>query len=214
MTNPFSKLAELQARARALKPGVSSVPTLNGASTSSLAFALARVAAAEANLESARVTARAAARQEGVKIVGLFEGSQFVWRATAERWRDEGIERGREETTAAYKMLLAPPSGEFAELAAAVRRAIAAGGFKDYLGGKKKGEAPADAAADLDPDALAEAEAAAKVEAEAKILAAKILAAGERARSDGSNERPAPTGRAKRILDVARAAHRRQGDDE
>jgi hypothetical protein len=206
MTNPFSKLAELQARARALKPGVSSVPTVNGESTSSLAFALARVAAAEANLESARVTARAAARQEGVKIVGLFEGSQFVWRATAERWRDDGIERGREETTAAYRILLAPPSGEFAELAAAVRRAIAAGGFKDYLGGKKKGEAPADA---VDPDA-AEAEEQARIVAGAKDRAAQILAAA-RLRDAGGRPLPEPPAgsRAARILAASKAAHRK-----
>jgi hypothetical protein len=211
MANPFSKLAELQARARAIKSGASSVPTVNGESTSSLALGLARCAAAEANLESARVTARAAARREGVKISGLFSESQFVMRGTAERWTDEaraeGHEQGAKEITAAYKMMLAPPSGVFAALAVAVRKAIAAGGFKDILG-RDKGGAPG--AAD-DPDAAEVAEQA-RIMAEAKILAEKILAAGERARSDGSNERPEPTGKAKRILDTAAKAHRR-GDD-
>jgi len=60
-----------------------------------------------------------------------------------------------------------------------------------------------------DAEANAEAEAAAR----AKATAEAILAAGARARSTGENERPPPTGRAKQILDAAKKAHRRIGDD-
>jgi hypothetical protein len=206
MTNPFSKLAELQARARAVTSGVI-VPSSNGANADPVDMALGRVATAEANLESARAAARTVARSAGVKISGLFSESQFVGRGTAERWADEARAEGRDqgfrETVAAYTRMLAPPSGEFAALAVAVRKAIAAGGFRSILG---KDKAPTDAA---DSDA-AEAEEQARIEVEAKILAEKILAAGERARSDGSNERPAPTGKAARILAAARKAHGRE----
>ena len=88
MANPFSKLAELQARARAIKSSVI-LPSGNGANANSLDLALSRVAVAERNLEEARSAARAAARQSGVKISGLFSESLFVSRATAERWTDE-----------------------------------------------------------------------------------------------------------------------------
>jgi hypothetical protein len=203
---PFnSKLAALLARR---VQGGGSVPSTG----MSLAAACVAVERAEQALEGARAQVRAAARREGVKISGLFSESQFVMRGTSERWaeeaRAEGHERGREEVVAAYKMLLAPPSGEFAALAQAVRKAIAAGGFKDILG-KDQGGAPADAA-----DAgAAEAQEQARVTAEAKVRAEAILAAA-RLRDSGGPPLPAPTGKAKRILDAARAAHRKMGDDE
>jgi hypothetical protein len=85
MTNPFSKLAELQARARAMTSSVI-VPSGNGRATDPVALALARVSTAERNLEEARSAARAAARAAGQKVSGLFSDSQFVGRGTAERW--------------------------------------------------------------------------------------------------------------------------------
>jgi hypothetical protein len=216
-----SKLAELIAKAEQIKAhgtaargnGVSrlhAVPTL-AVDGMMLNVALSKVAEAERVLEAARSAARAAARAAGQKVSGLFSGSQFVNRSWAERIADEaraeGHEQGGKEMIALYAKINAPPSPEYAALGRAVRAAVARGELKGWFGIPRDGdEAPSD------PDA-AEAAEQARIEAEAKILAEKILAAGERARSDGSNERPPPTGKAKRILDAARAAHRKVGDD-
>jgi hypothetical protein len=219
-----SKLAELVARAAQIKAqgtaargnGVSHLhavpPAVDGMM---LDVALSKVADAEKALEAARSAARAAARAAGQKVSGLFSGSQFVNRSWAERIadeaREEGHEQGGKEMIAMYAKINAPPSPEFKALGDAVRKAIARGEFKGYFGIPRDGaEAPSDAADD--PDA-AEAEAAARVEAEAKILAAKILAAAA-LRDSGGPPLPKPGPKAQRILDAARAAHRKVGDDE
>jgi hypothetical protein len=98
-----------------------------------------------------------------------------------------------------YARLNAPPSPEFKALGDAARAAIARGAFADILRGD--GDA---SSSDSNNDAAA---------VRAKAKAAAIIRAGERARSDGSNERPEPTGKAKLILDATKKAHRKIGDD-
>jgi hypothetical protein len=66
----------------------------NGAG-GSVNLALERVAVAEKNLQAAREAARAAARQAGVSLDGLFASGAYIARSTGERWRDEGFEAGR-----------------------------------------------------------------------------------------------------------------------
>ena len=105
---------------------------------------------------------------------------------------------------AVYTKMAAPLSPEYKALGDAVRKAIAAGGFKSILG---KGGAP-DAAAD--PDA-AEAEAQAKITAEAKVRAEAILRAAA-LRDSGGPPLPESSGKAARILAAARKAHRKIGE--
>jgi hypothetical protein len=180
------------AQLEAMRMARAAARTSGATQVTSLELARVRVAKAEAELESARAVMRTAAKAAGVKLGGIFAESLFVSRATSERWADEARDEGRAEMTAAYRMLLAPPSPELAALGDAVRKAIAAGGFKDILG-KDKGGAPADAAADL---------------------AQQILAAAERARSDGSNERPEPAGLAGKIVAAGKARRVPFGDDK
>jgi hypothetical protein len=206
MANPF--LDVLRARANALKSksGVI-VPSGNGVNANSLDLALARCATAEANLESARATARAAAKASSVPIAGLFQSSRFVNRSWAERIADEARAEGRDEMIALYKRLSEPPTPEEKAMGDAVRAAVRAGGFKSILG-KDKGAAAVD---DLD---AAEAEAAAKVEEEAKARAELILRAAALRDSGGPPlPEPAPGSKAARILAAGRKAHQRQGDD-
>jgi len=169
-----------------------------------LDVALGKVAAIEKTLAGARSDARSAAARAGVSGSYLFEATEFIPRTTGHRWKSEGFEQGKAEMIAIYTRLLAPPTPEEKAMGDAVRAAIARGAFKDILG-KDKG-----AAAD-DPDA-AEAEAQARITAEAKEKAEAILAAA-RLREAGGPRLPEPTGKAKRILDAAAKAHRRQGDD-
>jgi hypothetical protein len=196
LRNP--KLAALIARVQ----GGGSVPSIG----TSLAAARVAVERAEQALEGARAQVRAAARREGVKISGLFSESQFIQRATGERWRDEALEQGKAERDALYRRVaeaVTNPDPRFATVGAAMREAMRRGAFADILGDK--------GVAAVDPDA-AEAEAAAEVEARAKDRAAQILAAA--ALRDSGRPLPEPTGRAKAILDAAREAHRKVGDDE
>jgi hypothetical protein len=215
MTN--SLLAELQRRAQAIKSGrvAVPVPTYNGANTNSLDLALARCAAAEENLESARASARAVAKAQGVKISGLFSESRFIRRESGERWADEaraeGHEQGGKEMIAMYAKINAPPSPEYVALGRAVRAAVARGELKGFFG-TPRGNTPADGKETEAAEEAAEAAAAAEVEARAKINAEKIFAAA-RLRDSGGPPLPEPTGKAKRILDAAKAAHRKQGDD-
>jgi hypothetical protein len=197
--------AGLSAKVQAAHGNVTTLRSVPAVDRMMLDVALGKIAAIEKTLEAARDAARAAARRAGVSGSYLFEATSFIPRSSGRRWRDEGIEQGKAEMIALYTRLNAPPSPEFKALGDAVRREIARGGFKSILG-KDKG-----AVAD-DPDALAEAEAEAKIMAEAKTTADAILAAA-RLRDAGGPPLPEPTGKAKRILDAARKAHRRQGDD-
>jgi hypothetical protein len=158
----------------------------NGGATTitGLELARSRVAKCESDLAAAREQMRGAAKAAGVKLGGLFAESLFVSRARAEEWCDTARDEGRAETIAAYARILAPPTPEEMALGAAVRRAIAAGGFKSVLGG--------DDAASLDSSNAA------------ADLARRILAAGERARSTGENERPEPTGLPRAIVNSGR----------
>jgi hypothetical protein len=142
---------------------------------------------------------RAAAKAAGVKLGSLFAESLFVSRARAEEWCDTARAEGRDEMVALYTRLAAP-APEFKALGDAVRATIARGGFKNFLRGDDVASA----------DETQEAEAAAR----AKATADAIIRAGERARSDGSNERPAPTGLAKRIVDSGIARHVPFGDEK
>jgi hypothetical protein len=69
-----------------------SAPSIGG--TTSLASALAGVERAEQALAAARALARSAAKREGHSVRGLFEDSQFILRATGERWADTARREG------------------------------------------------------------------------------------------------------------------------
>jgi hypothetical protein len=71
--------------------GNGSVPSFGG---TSLASALVAVDRAEAVLAGARALAKAAAKREGQSVRGLFESSNFVLRASAERWTDTARREG------------------------------------------------------------------------------------------------------------------------
>jgi hypothetical protein len=91
LKNTMFKNDRLNHLAGVLNLGGGSVPSIG---TPSLASALAAFERAEAVLESARATARAAARREGVSVAGLFEGSSFIRRSTGERWADTARNEG------------------------------------------------------------------------------------------------------------------------
>jgi hypothetical protein len=191
--SPFAKLAALYSR--------------NGASTNSLDLALSRVTIAERNLEEARSTARVVARREGVPLANLFGKTQFIARSSGERWADEARVAGAEERTLVIiKALKAArdPDPRYRDAAEALRRGMERGLFDGILGAAVS---TADAADDDDDEVEA-----ARVEAEARTNAAAILKAAA-LRDAGGPRVPEPAGKAKRILDAARRAHRRQGDD-
>jgi hypothetical protein len=220
MTNPFSKLAELQARARAMKSSVI-VPSGNGASGNSLALALSRVAAAEKNLEEARSTARATARGAGKTISGLFSESQFVGRGTAERWTDaarsEGFENGkafaREEIT---RVMMQSRGLDYETEMKKIRAEQAANTVKwKAYAAQWRAEMEAAgffAACDAGDFKLAGQIYFEKHPEERRGNAARaILAAATRRDSDPSNERPDPTGLARAIVNSGR---RRRNEPE
>ena len=70
--------------------------TSTGGNTS-LSLPRERFRRAEAELASARQAMRSAAEASGVEISGLFAGSDFVRRSTADRWYNNGISEGRRE---------------------------------------------------------------------------------------------------------------------
>jgi hypothetical protein len=212
MTNPFSKLAELQARARAIRSSVV-VPTPNGVSSSSLDLALARCAAAEKNLEEARLAARTAARAAGRKAAGLFSDSQFVSRATAERWCDEAraeeFENGkafaREEIT---RIMIESRGLNYENEMKKIRAEGKAHSAQlDADAARWRKEAPEFfAACDCGNWKLAGQIYFQKYSERDKSgnAARAILTAAARRDSDGANERPEPTGLAAQIVQAGR----------
>jgi hypothetical protein len=80
--------------------GNGSVPSIGG--TTSLAAALAGVERAEQALAAARALARAAAKREGRSGRGLFEDSQFILRATGEKWTDQARREGENAMAAIF----------------------------------------------------------------------------------------------------------------
>jgi hypothetical protein len=90
-----------------------------------------------------------------------------------------------------YARINAPPSPEFKALGDAVRAAVARGELKGFFGTSRDDQATNNS--------------------DAANLAKQILAAGERARSDPSNERLEPGGLAGKILDAGRSAEFRLG---
>jgi hypothetical protein len=105
--------------------GNGSVPSFGG--TSSLAAALSAVERAEAALAAARALAKAAAKREGVAVRGLFEDSQFILRATGEKWVDQARGEGKHEGVRELHdcMLRArglDPEEERAKVAASIKR--------------------------------------------------------------------------------------------
>jgi hypothetical protein len=189
-----------------------------------LAAALAQINTIEQSLEAAREVARGAARRAGVSLSCLFEGTSFIARSTGHRWRDEALEQGKDQRVREITRALqasANPDPKFAGArawAAQMLRQRRAAGFADdvQLTSEQQTALINGTLTAADPGAAedaAEAEAAAKIMAEAKVRADAILAAA-RLRDAGGRPLPAPTGRAKAILDAAREAHRKVGDDE
>jgi hypothetical protein len=200
-TNIF---AGLGAKAQAGHGNVTPLRSVPAVDRLMLDVALGKIAEIERTLEGARDAARATARRAGVSGSYLFGETRFLPRSTAQRWRDEALERGKAERTALLIRVaeaVKNPDPRFAGVGEALRRGMERGAFNTILG-------------EADPNALDEAEAEAEAAARAKTTAEQILAAGERARRDGANERPEPTGLAKKILDAGRKAHRKIGDDQ
>jgi hypothetical protein len=172
-----------------------------------LTTALAEVDSIEKSLAAARSNARTAARRDGVSLSNLFGKTQFIARSTGERWRDEALEQGKAERDALFLRVaaaVANPDPRFAAVSRAMREGMARGAFNVILG---ETTSTTD-----DPDA-AEAAEQARIEAEAKERAEAILAAAA-LRDAGGPPLPKPGPKAQRILDVARAAHRKVGDDD
>jgi hypothetical protein len=185
-----------------------------------LTTALAKIDTIEKTLEAARDDARAAARRAGVSGAYLFEFTGFIPRSTGHRWRDEAREEGANERNALLIKVFqaaANPDPRFAGVAQQLRRIRQAAGCSLTEDRPDDGERISAylrlGHSVVDDDAVAEAEEQARIEAEAKDRAELILRAGERARSDGSNERPEPTGLAGKIV-AAGKARRRMGDAE
>jgi hypothetical protein len=72
-----------------------------------LKYRRAELAAAEQALVKARENMRNTAERHGLATAGIFSESQFIWRSTGERWRDEarreGAEKGRQEILDLFK---------------------------------------------------------------------------------------------------------------
>jgi hypothetical protein len=209
------KLAALVARVQGR------VPSSNGANADPVAMALGRVAAAEANLESARASARVAAKREGVSLSNLFGDCSFIKRETGERWRDEGVAwahaEGKQEAYSEMARIFCEMHGADYEAAQAHAR-VSIEASKE----RSKRER-----AEMRNAGFFDAVEAGHLKLAGRILnklyppatqfgrrsttenARMILAAGAKARSDGSGERPDPEGLAKKIIDSGR---RRRGE--
>jgi hypothetical protein len=212
--SPFSKLAALYAR----------VPSSNGGNTNSLDLALSRVSVAERNLEEARAATRAAAKREGVKLSGLFSG-QFIMRSTGERWADEARAEGHEAGKAfareeIIKIMMKSKGLDYETEMKKIRAEQAANTVKwEAYAAQWRAEMEAAgffAACDAGDFKLAGQIYFEKHPEEFRTnksgnTARAILAAGAKARSDGSNERPDPTGLARAIVNSGR---KRRGEKE
>jgi hypothetical protein len=210
-TSPFVKLAALQSR----------VPSSNSGNANAVDFALSRVSIAERNLAEARDAARVAARQSGVPLANLFGKTQFVARSSGERWADEARAEGHaagkqcayEEVTRVFcNMRGVSYEAEMAR-AKIWSKICKKDSERTQAKMREAGFYRAVESGDLDRAGRilnelfpVEAQSGRRSAAE---TARAILAAGERARSDGSNERPDPEGLAKKIIDSGR---RRRGE--
>ncbi len=89
--------------------------------TDFLKYRRAELAAAEQGLVKARENMSNTAERHGLPTAGLFSGSLFVWRTTAEKWTEEaerkGCDRGRTEILDALKAAAATSSGSKSPLA-------------------------------------------------------------------------------------------------
>jgi hypothetical protein len=166
-------------------------PSLGGDGTT-LDAALVAVSRAEAALTAARALARSAAKREGVAVRGLFEDSTFILRASGEKWADTARREGEKAMIAIFSRSVdteaADETSPFHHLARRLKkispqdwpehvakmRAVVAGDYAPELSSQNKGEA--------------------------------ILAAGRRARMSGSDERPQPEGLAAKIVAAGKRA--------
>jgi hypothetical protein len=191
--------------------GNGAMPSIGG---TSLAAALAEVARAEAALEAARSQARAQARREGKGVRNLFSEGKFVARGSAEKWCDQARAEGRNEVIdGMYEARGLDPKKERARIAAESEAFGVM--WDDYVAEwqatlKEAGFDAAVAAGDH-VKAAAIFRAASPEISQAASTGARIVAAAERARHSGSDERPAPTGLAAQII---RAGQRRRGEIE
>jgi hypothetical protein len=184
-----------------------------------LAAALSRVSEIEVQLEEARSSARSTARRAGASLENLFGETAFVPRGTAQRWRDEGRAAGGEQRVQEITRALqagANPDPKFAAARAWGKEMLhrrRAAGFADdaELSPEQNTALLRGTLVAQDSDA-AEAEAQARVTAEAKATADAIIQAGERARSDPSDERPLPGGLAGKILKAGERRRKPMGD--
>jgi hypothetical protein len=202
-SNPFAGITPFRGSNGSV-PSIGGVPTLQAA--------LAAVDRAEAQLEAARSAARAAAKREGKSVSGLFEDSKYILRASGERWadaaREEGVETGCDLVVRGLRMSEDPP---FQHIAKRLKRNQAEGVQQVDLA---RHWAALDAAGFLTAARAGDYEEAARIAVEVhreeagKVTGERILAAGRRARMDGSHERPLPEKGtfAERVLAAGRKA--------
>ena len=166
----------------------------------SLALLRQRLQRAEADLEAARVAMRSAADAAGIERAGLFSGSAFIPRSTGDSWFEAGKREGEKAMadilTRSVDMDATDKTSRFRHLArrlqkispqdwpehVAKMRAVVAGDHAPELSSQNKGEA--------------------------------ILAAGRRARMSGSDERPQPEGLAAKIIAAGKRARTPTGGHE
>lgn len=195
-----------------------SVPSLGG--TPTLQAAMARVDAAEQTLSAARAAARAAAKAEGKSTRYLFDGHQFVARASAERWcdeaRKEGVKTGCDLLVRAFRMEADPP---FEHLVARLKRNRAEGvTMADLARLREKMESRGAFAAMQAGDHQRAAEICAEIHREeqtGRVTGAAILKAAKDRRMGGPEIPPPPEGSfAQRVAAAAKKARSPTGSDE
>jgi hypothetical protein len=207
----------------------------------SLALLRERFRRAESELSAARAAMRSAAASAGIERAGLFAGSTFIKRTTGDAWHEAGISEGRNEVLdAQLRVAGLDPDQVRADIKARTKvdRAAADARHARWTAlMRDAGWHAAVEAGDLQRagrimfemhDTLTQLDAHAvprevvermernHVAATGKVTAARVLAAGRRARMDGSNERPLPPkdSLAAQVLAAGRKARRPTGSDD
>ena len=179
-----------------------------------LTAALGKITEIEKTLEDARDAARAAARRAGLSGSHLFEATSFIPRSTGHRWAAEARAAGGEQRVQEIiRAFSQPPNPALRAWADRMLRRRRAAGIPDDVELTPDQSHALLCGGELVPADEVETQAEAEAAARARSQAEAILAAGERARSDGSNERPAPTGLAAKVIAAGKARRVPFGDE-
>jgi hypothetical protein len=187
----------------------------NGSGGASLALPRQRLERAEAELEAARAAMRSAADVAGIKRSGLFSGSAFVSRGTADDWYEAGLKEGRREVTDALMEMrgLDPKVGRARRKTESEERRVLLKAETARWRSTMREAGFFDAVAEGDYRKAAAIYGAVHSEEKHSSKGAAILAAGARARMSGDNERPLPEKGSFADLVIA-AGRKRRGEDQ